>query len=288
MIFGLVAAICWGSADILGAVVSRRIGSFASVVIGQASGFAAVGLVVLLSDPPMPEPRAALLWLPISGIGVAVAYLAFYRGLQLGPVALVSPIGAGYGAVSVTLAVLVLGERLGGWPAFGIVAALVGIVLTARHPASLALEGVGREGVPYAIVAMIGFGVSAFVVGSYAQELGWSIAVLIARIGTIGTLLALAVRGWLRSRRSGAEGDPRPPVDVAFAAGVGAIDVAALSAFARASELGLVSIAAAVSATYPVIPILVGVARFGERLALSRWLGIALVIAGLVLLGATS
>jgi drug/metabolite transporter (DMT)-like permease len=288
VLLGLVAAICWGSADILGAVVSRRIGSFASVVIGQTAGFGAVALVVLLSDPPMPEPRAVLLWLPISGIAVAVAYLAFYRGLQLGPVALVSPIGAGYGAVSVTLAVLVLGERLGAWPAVGVAAALVGIVLTARHPASLALEGVGREGVPYAIVAMIGFGVSAFVVGSYAQELGWSVAVLIARIGTIGTLLVLAVRARRRSRHAGVEADPRPPADVAFAIAVGTIDVAALSAFARASELGLVSIAAAVSATYPVIAILAGVARFQERLAVSQWLGIVLVIAGLVLLGATS
>lgn len=288
MLFGLVAAVCWGSADFLGAVVSRRIGSFASVVIGQTVGFVSVAAIVLASGPAVPEPRAALLWLPASGAAVAVAYLAFYRGLQLGPVALVSPIGAGYGAVSVTLAVLVLGERLDGWPAFGVVAALVGIVLTARHPGSLALEGIGREGVPYAVVAMLGFGISAFVLGSFSQDVGWSIAVLMARVGTVTALLTLALLGWVRSRRREDPPRERPPVDVAFAAGVGAVDVAGLMAFARASELGLVSIAAAVSATYPVIPILAGISRFGERLAPIQWLGIVLVVCGLATLGATA
>lgn len=287
MFFGLLAAACWGVADVLGAVVSRRIGSFASVVVGQTAGLIAVALVALLSAPRIPAPTPSLLWLPASGVMAGVAYLAFYRGLQLGPIALVSPIGAGYGAVSVGLAVVFIGERLDPWSWFGVVAALVGIVLTARRPGAVLHTEGGRRGVPYALVAMLGFGVSAFVIGSASQQLGWAVAILLARIGAVGVLLSLVAYSWLRASR-GPTSNPRRLHDDVLAAGIGVIDVAAVAAFARASELGLVSIAAAASATYPLVPVIVGVLRFEERLRASQWVGAGLVVAGLVVLGVSS
>jgi drug/metabolite transporter (DMT)-like permease len=41
----------------------------------------------------------------------------------------------------------------------------------------------------------------------------------------------------------------------------------------------------AVSAIYPLIPVFGGVAMFGERPAPNQFLGVAMVIAGLALLG---
>jgi drug/metabolite transporter (DMT)-like permease len=286
-LFGLLAAACWGVADVLGAVVSRRIGSFASVVVGQTAGLIAVGVVALVSAPRIPELTLSLLWLPASGVMAGVAYLAFYRGLQLGPIALVSPIGAGYGAVSVGLAAVFMRERLDPWSWFGVVAALVGIVLTARRPGAVLRTKGGRRGVPYALVAMLGFGVSAFVIGSASQRLGWTASILLARIGAFGLLLSLAANSWLRTPR-GSTSCSRRLRDGTLAAAVGVIDVAAVSAFARASELGLVSVAAAVSATYPLVPVIVGVLRFGERLRPPQWVGTGLVVAGLVALGVSS
>jgi drug/metabolite transporter (DMT)-like permease len=70
-----------------------------------------------------------------------------------------------------------------------------------------------------------------------------------------------------------------------WAAAAGLTDAGALLAYSRGSQLGQVAITAATSSVYPVIPLIVGVALLGERLRRRQLTGIALIIAGLVLLG---
>jgi drug/metabolite transporter (DMT)-like permease len=53
------------------------------------------------------------------------SYLAFYGALRIGPISIVSPIVAGYAAVTVLIAVIVLGERL---PALEVTAAVVSLL----------------------------------------------------------------------------------------------------------------------------------------------------------------
>ena len=55
--------------------------------------------------------------------------------------------------------------------------------------------------------------------------------------------------------------------------------------FARGSEVGSVSIDAAVSATFPLVVIAGGLILFHERPTPIQWLGVLAAITGLVLLG---
>jgi drug/metabolite transporter (DMT)-like permease len=48
-----------------------------------------------------------------------------------------------------------------------------------------------------------------------------------------------------------------------------------------------VSVVTAVSATYPLIPVLGGVALLKERPGATQYLGVAMVVGGLALLGAS-
>ena len=73
-----------------------------------------------------------------------------------------------------------------------------------------------------------------------------------------------------------------------WAAAAGLTDAAGLLAFARGGQVGQVAVTAAVSSIYPVIPLAAGLALFGERLRASQLLGVALVVAGLVMLGLTA
>jgi len=206
--------------------------------------------------------------------------MAFYRGLQLGPISLVSVIGAGYGAVTVGLSLALLRESLSWAGGLAVGLTLVGVTLTSYGRRSAGIMGArSGPGIPYALVSMIAFGVGAFILGFYAKELGWLLAVLLTRLGSatmlLMVLLASRNSGFLRSSSR----------NLALAALVGVLDVTGLGAFARGSEVGLVSIAAAVSATYPLVPVVAGVAFFDERIAFSQWAGIVLVVGGLVLLG---
>ena len=111
MIYGLVAALGWGLADFFAHLAGRRLGSLMAVVIGQI--FAAVAITVLLAS----SGRGALV---VVGLVVArrdqrrfamSAYALHYHALELGPVSVVSPIGAGYAVVGVCSAIVILGER---------------------------------------------------------------------------------------------------------------------------------------------------------------------------------
>ena len=69
---------------------------------------------------------------------------------------------------------------------------------------------------------------------------------------------------------------------------VGVLETASLLAFARGSEVGVISIVAAASTVYPLVPILGGVFIFHERLAPTQIGGLAVVIVGLLLLALVS
>jgi drug/metabolite transporter (DMT)-like permease len=63
------------------------------------------------------------------------------------------------------------------------------------------------------------------------------------------------------------------------------VDVFGLISYSRGSELGLVSIVSAASAAFPLVPVAGGIVLFQERPAITQFLGVALVIGGLILLG---
>jgi drug/metabolite transporter (DMT)-like permease len=94
----IVVALCWGSADTIATLATRRQGTLATTII---SLMASVTVLFLfgslafsrLSLSPMIVVQSAGLGL-ITGICGAVGYYSLYRGLELGPLAIVSPITA--------------------------------------------------------------------------------------------------------------------------------------------------------------------------------------------------
>src|SRR3989442_7708482 len=93
MLYGLGAALGWGLSDITVAVVSRRIGSFFSVVIAQLAGLILFAVLLVVARPPMPVPGALRLTVLLAaGIFRALSYIAVYRRLELGALALVRPV----------------------------------------------------------------------------------------------------------------------------------------------------------------------------------------------------
>jgi uncharacterized membrane protein len=58
--------------------------------------------------------------------------------------------------------------------------------------------------------------------------------------------------------------------------------------FARGDQVGLISITAATSSAYPIIPLMGGLVLLHERMAPRQAVGAVLIPAGLVLLGAGS
>jgi drug/metabolite transporter (DMT)-like permease len=249
------------------------------------AGLLTLLVLVVGLRPSWSTPPVVIAWMAGNGIIAAAAYLLLYRALELGPVALVSPVVAAYAVITIALAVTFLGESLPGIVTIGAFTTVVGVVLTSTDLRKIGRPSpIGRTGLRYAIASMALFGVATFLLGRYAKEVGWLPAITLSRAFSTASLVGVAVFvGGARPAR----GDGSVIPAVAGAALIGVIDVLGGAAYARGTELGYLSIVSAASATFPLIPVVGGIILLRERPAASQLAGIALVVGGLLLLGGT-
>jgi drug/metabolite transporter (DMT)-like permease len=278
VIFGLTAALGWGFSDFGAAVVGRRMGSRATLLVAQAAEVVTILIMVLVLRPAWTMTPGVAAGIVANGLFAAAAYAMLYRALELGPVALVSPVVAAYAVITIILAVTVLGESVPSIVLLGGLTTVAGVVLTTTDPRQLGGPSTRKKGgLPYAFGATGCFGFAAFLLGRYSQEVGWLPTLTVSRLATMACLWTAALV--VRPRFQGAAA-----TTVLAASVVGILDVLGASAFARGAELGYVSIVAAASAIFPLIPVVGGVVLLGERPALTQYVGVGVVIGGLLLL----
>jgi drug/metabolite transporter (DMT)-like permease len=293
VIYGLVAAFGWGLSDLWAAIAGRRMGSGRTVVVAQVAAAALISLIVLFARPDTSELGTVIPWLIPNAFLGAAAFATLYRGLQLGPIAVVSPVLASYAVVPVLLSVVLLGETLGRLAIVGVVVTIAGAVLTSTDVRAIRAGTRQRlEGLSWAIASTLLFGVATYIMGWASKEAGFLPSLWFGRLSMMTVFLGAALVVWLRSRSERAERTepPEAPEPVRSAIGlavmVGVVELLGTISYARGAEVGLVSIVTAASATYPLIPVFGGVALLQERPAPNQYLGVAMVIGGLVLLGA--
>ena len=97
-------------------------------------------------------------------------------------------------------------------------------------------------------------------------------------------LLVAAGIAWARRRSAQAARAPIGRAAVGLAAAVGLVELLGTTSYAYGAEVGLVSIVTAASATYPLLPVFGGVVMFHERPAPTQYVGVAMVVGGLIAL----
>ncbi|MGH2526153.1 MAG: EamA family transporter, partial [Actinomycetota bacterium] len=211
MIYGLGAAIFWGIADLFAAFSGRRVGVAATVLLSQVAAAVAISVVVLASGHDLDRLDEVAGWLlPIAAI-TAVAYVTLYRALELGPIALVSPLLASYAVIPVLLAVLFLDETLGSVEIAGAAVTIGGAVVTSADVRSLRTgTRVPAAALPWALASTVLFGTAAYAVAWSAKRVGWLTSLWLVRTSTallfvIAAVVAIAVmrpalRGTLSAR----------------------------------------------------------------------------------------
>lgn len=277
VLFGLAFAIGIGVADVISAGLTRSLGVLRTVFLLQL--FGVVGMLVFALVTGQLETIEARDVLLMAGLTVLVVffYLGFYKALQLGPIALVGPIVAAHSPVVVVLAVIFLGERISAWQIVAIAATVVGVVM-----ASIDMQALrsGRTiiglGVALAIGVSIAAGFWQFAIAVMSKEMGWFAPVFFTRVFMVCILVpVVAIRReqpWVGLNRK---------LGVAIVL-VAALETLSLLAFTRGSEIGIVSIVAAASTAYPLIPIVGGIVLFRERLGGVQFAGLFIVTVGLL------
>jgi drug/metabolite transporter (DMT)-like permease len=284
LLCGLLSALLAGVADFFAALVSRKLGSFLTLLY-MIAGSALVLLLAHLLGPGAELAVADAVVLCLVAGAALVGYLAFYRALALGPVAVVSPIAACDGAVAALLGIALLGERVGTTHLAAIALLVAGVALAAADWADLrkGLRAGGR-GPLLALVTMACFGVAIAGLTATAGRSGSALLPILVLRGAIllqMTAFAGARRQWYLPGAGAAL--------VLAAAGVGLLDTASLLALARgmaAQQGGRVALLGPLYGAYPVVTVLLARAVLRERLAANQWVGIALAMAGTALMAA--
>jgi uncharacterized membrane protein len=283
VIYGLAAALGWGLADFLGAVSSRRIGSFAAVVSGQLLSAAFMTIVFAFAGGTLGSIHGLLWFVALNGVASMIAYASHFRALQLGPVAVVSPIGAGYAVVGVVLSFLILGERPSAVAVVGMVVVVVGTMLVTTDIRALRAGLHERApGLPWAFVSALTFGVAGFLLGYTVKRSGdWIVALWASRVA-----LVTAFAPFILIRRKDLRAVwPATGLGVGVALLAGLADILGVTSYSAGAQAGFVSIVLAASAVFPVVAVALSVRLLGERLVLNQLAGIALVVGGLLMLG---
>lgn len=295
LLTGLGAALSWGTLDVLSALTSRRIGSLRVTTGVQVVGAALIVLIGLAVGVTIPTDPAVIVGGALVGLAGAGAYLAYFTGLRIGPIAVVSGIIGAYGGLTVVLAVVIRGESLTLLQALGTALATIGVVLTGVSFDGVNVRGarLAGPGVAFALVALVLFATMTIATDIVIDRASWLEVLVVSRtanalLSTLVLVLALTVLRRLAAPLLEGETPDGGRLDPPVLAGValaGALDVLGLMAFAYGLQVAETWLVGLASSLGPAVTIVFAVAFLGERLRSVQWAGLALVLAGVVAIG---
>lgn len=272
IIYGLIAALGWGTGDFLITRATRQLGWQWTLLFAQMAGIVAIGLVLLGRGDPLPP------WGPDWLAAVAVnllnvtGTLLLYRAFTIGTLAIVSPISASFAAVTAALALLD-GETLGMITLAGTGFVIGGVIVVSRGPGT---AHTNLRGVPEAIGVAISFGLFFWLIGDITATFGIAWPVLIGRVVTVlAAAMILAFSRPALPRLTATRGG------LIIAASV--LDTIAFLSFNTGIATAYVSVVTALASIFSAVTVVLAWLVLRERLARSQWLGVAGILVGVLL-----
>jgi len=290
ILYGLLTALAWGSADLFARFATRKIGTLRTMLYMQLTGFILLTLVMRflggwghLADGSGWRPWA---WGILVGLLNASGTLALYRSFEIGKMSIVAPLSASYPVLTLLLSLL-SGERLTLSRLSGMTLAILGVILVARGETlpgdantidSRTQPAKKRLGVGWALLAAVAFGVMFWLLGiRVVPLLGGAPTVWIIRLTcfSFATLVILIV---------GSSFAPPSKKDSPWILGVGILDTSAYVFNNLGMQLEQVSVVSVLASLYGAVTVGLAAVILREPVSRLQWLGIVSIFVGIVLI----
>lgn len=279
-VLALLASLVWGTSDFVGGLTARRLPVRALVLTSEALGLSVLAVVASAFGLWRWDGTSFGWGLLGGGVGL-LALGAFYRGLAIGPMAIVSPV-ASIGVLVPFAIGLARGERPAALQLLGAALAIAGVTVAAR-PAEASTDSGGHGlAVWLGLASAVGFGVVLLAVqeGSAASITMTLVWMRVAGVVALGlTALAVAPSRYAVGRWPGREHLWAITV-------VGTFDLGANALYGLAGRGHLLSVVAVLSSLYPAVTALLAWRIGRERLGRSQTAGVVGALAGVILLAA--
>jgi len=280
VLFGVVAAFCWGLGDFLITRLTRRIGTARALVFIQILSLS-FWVLFLLGQPSL-RNATPVLWLIVLGTAIChVLGLVFvYRAFEIGTLSIVSPISSAFAIVTAILA-LASGERPPTAALGGAGLLILGVVLATRSSPDSETPRAVWKGVPEAVASALAFGTMFWLFYFFVQPaLGYVWPLIMLKTMAVGS----AVLALLSRRQPG--GDSHPTLGfgvVLLAVGAAAADTLAWLTYIWGTSSTYATVVTALASLFSVVTVLLAWRFLRERLAIHQWAGVAVILLGILL-----
>jgi drug/metabolite transporter (DMT)-like permease len=270
----LISALCYGTSDFIGGVLSTRIRPWTAAFTGQAAGGLLLVAICCIDGTTLSWPAAG--WGAVAGVGGGVGLICLYRGLATGRMGVVAPLSGVLAALVPAAVGVVSGDRPSAMSWVGIVAALPATWLVASGAEGAAEEGPttggagaagARSAVLDGLLAGVGFGVSFAAVAQAPADSGqWPVAVellVAALVAAVGA--SLAREAWLPRSRT-----------AVLAVSTGVLAAAALTSFLAATHHGMLAVTGIIASLYPAATVVLAIVVLREPVHRAQAIGLGL------------
>jgi drug/metabolite transporter (DMT)-like permease len=275
VLLALLTAVCYGAANYLGPVLSRRLPLGGVLIVGQVASLVGAGVFVGLRGFGSPGLAGVLIGVA-AGVINGIALASFYRAAAAGPISIVAPIGA-TGAVVPVVVALASGERPALLQLVGIPIAVAGVVLAAARPRRDGEAAPVAAGIGLSLFAAAAFG-AFLAVFAVASRHGAPAAVVTSRAALLVCTVVVVLAAGLPYRV------PRRDLPITVLPGL--LLLLGTAAYGIATTTGLVSIVSVLATLSPVVTVGLAVLVLGERLVGRQRVGVLVALIGVVLLAA--
>lgn len=271
-LLALLSAVAYGASDFTGGLAARRAAAIGVVLVSNGLSLVLALLAVWLV--PGSRPVAAdLAWGAAAGAVGVVGVVLLYRGLALGPMAVVAPLTAVLSASVPVVVGIARGDRPGWLAVAGMTLALPALVAIGRPVARSGGARISWAALGAALCAGVSFGGFYVLLAQTGPDSGAWPLVTQRSASVLLLLLGLPLAA---SMTAGPVLPRGPALRLGLAAGL--TDFAANLTYVLATHRGLLALVAVISSLYPATTVLLARGVLRERI--SRDQGAGLVLAG--------
>lgn len=283
-----ITCVSWGLADYVAALLSRRLGEAWTLLGIQSVGLPVLALAWMIVRPPLPA-AADLAWITTASGCFAVGYFAFFHGLRIGTVSLVSPISSAGALIPVAAGMALMGEETSGIRLTGIALTMSGLalLLTDLRAVNRLDAPMRRRGMVAGLVTLLAWGLGTALLLPAIRHAGGFAPIAILRIEVL-----VVTAAWCAAASPAAPPHQAPvasalrsPAVWALVIPAALLDLTAFFSYGYALHVAPAAVAAPVASAYPLVTILIAHQRLGETLNSREWSGVAVTLLGVGILG---
>lgn len=280
ILFAILAFLGWGTGDIFGGLVARKVGSYSSAVLNYVLCIVLASFYIPFALPELRNLNLeSAIWLIILfPIGI-IPLITLYEGINRGNASLIGTVSGSFGALVAILSVIFLGESLNSLQVISIFIVLLGLILSSLDLKKFNIRQLLTDkGISFAIISLILWAIYFTFVKIPIRQIGWFWPAYISWWGFPLVLLYLKTKSIKINI-------PKDKKHVSFLLLNAIISTIALFSFNIAAARGQSSIIAPIASSYPALFALLAYFVFKDRLTKQQIIGMVITLGGIISLG---